>query len=164
MQDADATGELAPTGRISVHEDVNNDGVYEKHGVFVDKLVFPRFVMPIGGNAILTMESNPDEVWKYTDTNGDCGRGQEGVVHDELRTRRQRRAPAEQPVLGHGQLAVQHLQRLPRPVDADRRAQGTDRAQQRAVGHHAGQHRPESGSKAAPAGFPATSSCRSTTA
>ena len=71
MQDADATGELAPTGLISVHEDVNNDGVYEKHGVFVDKLVFPRFVTPFGANAILTMESNTDEVWKYTDTNGD---------------------------------------------------------------------------------------------
>jgi glucose/arabinose dehydrogenase/mono/diheme cytochrome c family protein len=71
MQDADATEELAPTGRISVHEDANNDGVYEKHSVFVDKLVFPRFAMPIGANAILTMESNTDEVWKYTDTNGD---------------------------------------------------------------------------------------------
>lgn len=71
MQDADATDELAPTGRISVHEDLNNDGVYEMHNVFVDKLVFPRFAMPIGGNAILAMESNTDEVWKYTDTNGD---------------------------------------------------------------------------------------------
>jgi len=71
MQDADATGELAPVGRISVHEDANNDGVYEKHAVFVDKLVFPRFVMPMGANAVLTMESNQDEVWKYTDTNGD---------------------------------------------------------------------------------------------
>ena len=71
MQDADATGELAPTGRISVHEDTDNDGVYEKHTVFVDKMVFPRFVMPFGANAILTMESNADEVWKYTDTNGD---------------------------------------------------------------------------------------------
>ena len=39
--------------------------------MFVDKMVFPRFVMPIGANAILTMESNADEVWKYTDTNGD---------------------------------------------------------------------------------------------
>ena len=71
MQDADATNELAPTGRISVHEDANNDGVYEKHAVFVDKLVFPRFVMPMGANAILSMESNQDEVWKYTDTDGD---------------------------------------------------------------------------------------------
>jgi glucose/arabinose dehydrogenase len=72
MQDADATNELAPTGRISVHEDVNNDGVYEKHAVFVDKLVFPRFVMPMGANAVLSMESNQDEVWKYTDTDGDA--------------------------------------------------------------------------------------------
>ena len=71
MQDADATAELAPTGRISVHEDADNDGVYEKHHVFLDKLVFPRFVMPLGKDAILTMESNQDEVWKYTDTNGD---------------------------------------------------------------------------------------------
>jgi mono/diheme cytochrome c family protein/glucose/arabinose dehydrogenase len=71
MQDADSGGELEPVGRISVHEDANNDGVYEKHAVFVDKLVFPRFVFPIGKNAILTMESNADEVWKFTDTNND---------------------------------------------------------------------------------------------
>ncbi len=71
MQDADAGGERDPVGRISVHEDVNNDGVYEKHGVFVDKLVFPRFVTPFGANSILTMETDADEVWKYTDTNND---------------------------------------------------------------------------------------------
>jgi mono/diheme cytochrome c family protein len=39
--------------------------------VFVDHLVFPRFVTPYGPNAILTKESNASEVWKYTDTNGD---------------------------------------------------------------------------------------------
>jgi mono/diheme cytochrome c family protein/glucose/arabinose dehydrogenase len=72
MQDADAGGELDPVGRISVHEDVDRNGVYEKHSVFVDKLVFPRFVMPIGAHSILTMESNQDEVWKYTDTDGDA--------------------------------------------------------------------------------------------
>ena len=60
-----------PLGRISAHEDRDNDGVYEHHTVFVDKLVFPRFVTPLGANAVLTMESNADEVWKYTDTNGD---------------------------------------------------------------------------------------------
>ena len=60
-----------PIGRISVHEDRDNDGVYEHHGVFVDKLVFPRFVLPFGANTILTMESHSDEVWKYSDTNGD---------------------------------------------------------------------------------------------
>ena len=68
MQDADGNGELDPVGRISVHEDKDNDGSYESHGVFIDRLVFPRFVTPIGANAVLTKESNADEVWKYTDT------------------------------------------------------------------------------------------------
>ena len=71
MQDADGGGTLDPVGRISVHEDRNNDGAYEVHHTFVDRLVFPRMVMPFGPNAILTKESNADEVWKYTDTNGD---------------------------------------------------------------------------------------------
>ena len=71
MQDADAAGELDPVGRISVHEDKDGDGIYETHHVFVDKLIFPRFVTPFGKNAILTKESNSDEVWKYTDTDGD---------------------------------------------------------------------------------------------
>jgi mono/diheme cytochrome c family protein/glucose/arabinose dehydrogenase len=71
MQDADATGERDPIGRISLHEDVNGDGVYEKHSVFVDKLVFPRFVLPYGANTVLTMETDADEVWKFTDTNND---------------------------------------------------------------------------------------------
>jgi mono/diheme cytochrome c family protein len=62
---------VPPIGRISMHEDRDNDGVFEHHSVFVDKLVFPRFVTPFGANAILTMETNADEVWKYTDTNGD---------------------------------------------------------------------------------------------
>lgn len=71
MQDLDATNQVAPVGRISVHEDANNDGRYERHHVFVDHLAFPRFVTPFGPNAILTKESNADEVWKFTDTNGD---------------------------------------------------------------------------------------------
>src|SRR5262249_28886030 len=71
MQDADANGELDPVGRISWHEDRNNDGIYETHKVFVDHLVFPRFVLPFGKNAILAKESNADEVWKYIDTNND---------------------------------------------------------------------------------------------
>src|SRR5690606_23356508 len=71
MQDADATGELEPGNRISLHEDTDNDGVYDQHSVFVDGLVFPRFVMPFGANSILTMESNEDEVYRFTDTDGD---------------------------------------------------------------------------------------------
>jgi mono/diheme cytochrome c family protein len=62
---------IPPIGRISMHEDRDNDGVYEHHTVFVDHLVFPRFVTPFGANSILTMETNADEVWKYTDITGD---------------------------------------------------------------------------------------------
>ena len=71
MLDLDMTGQLDPISRISLHVDTNNDGVYDKHSVFVDKLVFPRFVTPFGPNTILTKESNAQELWKYTDTNGD---------------------------------------------------------------------------------------------
>ena len=46
-----------------MHEDRDHDGVYEHHSVFVDWLVFPRFVLPFGANSILTMETNADEVW-----------------------------------------------------------------------------------------------------
>jgi mono/diheme cytochrome c family protein/glucose/arabinose dehydrogenase len=62
---------IPPIGRISMHEDRDNDGTYEHHSVFVDKLVFPRFVLPFGRGTILTMETNADEVWKYTDTDDD---------------------------------------------------------------------------------------------
>lgn len=71
MQDLDATGELTPTSRISLHEDTDGDGVYDRHSVFVDSLVFARFVMPFGKGSILAMESNEDEVYRFTDTDGD---------------------------------------------------------------------------------------------
>jgi mono/diheme cytochrome c family protein len=70
-QTPDGLDILAPVGRISRHEDRDNDGTFEHHTVFVDNLLFPRFAMPLGANAILTMETNEDEVWKITDTNGD---------------------------------------------------------------------------------------------
>ena len=33
MMDADATGQLDPIGRVSMHVDTNNDGVYDKHTI-----------------------------------------------------------------------------------------------------------------------------------
>ncbi len=70
-QTIDGIDLVPPVGRISVHEDRDGDGAYERHAVFVDKLVFPRFVLPFGKDTILTLETNADEVWKYTDDNGD---------------------------------------------------------------------------------------------
>jgi mono/diheme cytochrome c family protein/glucose/arabinose dehydrogenase len=71
FQRPDGIDLIPPIGRISMHEDRDGDGTFEHNSVFVDKLVFPRFVTPFGPNTILTMETNADEVWKYTDTNGD---------------------------------------------------------------------------------------------
>ncbi|MFM1878895.1 MAG: hypothetical protein RLZZ241_1761 [Bacteroidota bacterium] len=71
MLTADSDGELDPVSRISRWEDKDNDGVYESGTVFVDSLVFPRFVLPYGKDCILAMESNQDNVYRYTDTNGD---------------------------------------------------------------------------------------------
>ncbi len=71
MLTADSDGELNPASRISRWEDKDNDGVYETGTVFVDSLIFPRFVLPYGKDCILTMESDADNVYKYTDTNGD---------------------------------------------------------------------------------------------
>ncbi|WP_080240401.1 DUF7133 domain-containing protein [Spirosoma rigui] len=71
MLTADSKDELQPTSRISRWEDKNNDGVYETGTPFVDNLIFPRFVLPYGKDCILTMESDADNVYKYTDTNGD---------------------------------------------------------------------------------------------
>ncbi|OOG70523.1 discoidin domain-containing protein [Algoriphagus sp. A40] len=71
MQDIDANGELFATSRISRWEDEDNDGIYETGVVFLDSLVFPRFVVPFGPNTILSMESNEDHVYKYTDTDND---------------------------------------------------------------------------------------------
>ncbi|PLK43258.1 c-type cytochrome [Emticicia sp. TH156] len=71
MLNADSKDELEPTSRISRWEDKDNDGVYETGTTFVDNLIFPRFVLPYGKDCVLTMESDADNVYKYTDTDGD---------------------------------------------------------------------------------------------
>lgn len=71
MLDADSKDELEPTSRISRWEDKDNDGVYETGTTFIDNLIFPRFVLPYGKDCVLTMESDADNVYKYTDTDGD---------------------------------------------------------------------------------------------
>lgn len=71
MLTADSDGTLEPVSRISRWEDKDNDGQYETGGVFIDSLIFPRFVLPYGKDAVLTMNSDEDNVYKYSDTDGD---------------------------------------------------------------------------------------------
>jgi mono/diheme cytochrome c family protein len=71
MLDVDGSREFEPVSRISVHESTKGDGTFDKHSVFIDNLVLPRFVLPLDKGSVLTMETNADDIFKYTDTNGD---------------------------------------------------------------------------------------------
>jgi len=71
MRDADGSNSRAPISRISRHEDTDGDGVYDKHTVFIDNMVMPRIAFPLGDGAILALETDNRDMFKYTDTNGD---------------------------------------------------------------------------------------------
>ena len=71
MQDADGSTARQPISRISRHEDTDGDGVYDKHTVFVDKLVMPRIAYPLQDGVLLVLETDNRDMYKYTDTDGD---------------------------------------------------------------------------------------------
>jgi mono/diheme cytochrome c family protein/glucose/arabinose dehydrogenase len=70
MRDADATGEYEPISRISMHESTKGDGVYDRHTVFLDKLVLPRMASPLD-DSILTMETDTNDIYRHWDTDRD---------------------------------------------------------------------------------------------
>jgi mono/diheme cytochrome c family protein len=72
MPDIAATGEREPVGRISVLEDLNDDGRIEERvdrkTVFLDKLVLPR-ALKVLDRGVLVAE--PPNLWLARDSNGD---------------------------------------------------------------------------------------------
>lgn len=80
MQDADATGEQKPMSRISRHEDSDGDGTYDKHSVFVENLLLPRFVLPLDDRILIGI-TNTKDLWTYRDTDGDGVADEEVKVH-----------------------------------------------------------------------------------
>jgi mono/diheme cytochrome c family protein/glucose/arabinose dehydrogenase len=71
MQDADGSTARQPISRISRHEDTDGDGVYDRHTVFIDKLVMPRIAYPLQDGVLLVLETDNRDMYTYTDTNGD---------------------------------------------------------------------------------------------
>lgn len=71
MQDIDGSGQLKPSSRISMHVDTNGDGTFDKHTVFVDNLVLPRMILPLGKGQIVVNETDSLDLYLYTDTNDD---------------------------------------------------------------------------------------------
>ncbi|MGV3660413.1 MAG: DUF7133 domain-containing protein [Prosthecobacter sp.] len=70
MRDIDGTDEIIPTSRVSVHWSSKNDGVYDQHRVFADKLLLPRLLLPLA-DGVLIGETNTNDIFLYRDTNGD---------------------------------------------------------------------------------------------
>jgi mono/diheme cytochrome c family protein len=71
MIDAEATREHEPISRISRWESTKGDGKYDKRTIFADHLVAPRMILPLTDGAILTSETDSDDLIKLSDTNGD---------------------------------------------------------------------------------------------
>ncbi len=67
MQDIDATGEMNPVNRVSLHESTKGDGVYDKHTVFAEGLLPPREVLPLA-DRVLINETNTSDIFAYYDT------------------------------------------------------------------------------------------------
>lgn len=68
MPDIDGNGESDPTGRISVLEDENGDGMMDKSTVYIDSLILPRAVAIIPNGALVVDDW---KLWITKDTNGD---------------------------------------------------------------------------------------------
>ncbi len=70
MPDSDGNDEYLPISRISTHESTKGDGNYDRHGVFVDKMVLPRMILPLDKNRILSIETDASDVMQYVDSKG----------------------------------------------------------------------------------------------
>ncbi len=101
MQDIDATDEDKPVSRVSLHWSSKGDGKFDKHTVFVDKLLLPRMILPLGRGELLINESHTQDIYLYRDTNGDGVADEEALVRG-WSARRQHGAPAERPHLDAG--------------------------------------------------------------
>ncbi|WP_345160754.1 DUF7133 domain-containing protein [Pontibacter saemangeumensis] len=85
MIDSEGTNQFEPTSRIKLLEDTDGDGKMDKYTIFVDSLVLPRVVLPIG-DRVLVQETNLKHIWSYRDTNGDGKADEKKMVfrNDEI--------------------------------------------------------------------------------
>ncbi|GAA4310451.1 hypothetical protein GCM10023143_18930 [Compostibacter hankyongensis] len=70
MQDVEGSNENVPVSRIVRLEDTDGDGRMDKSTVFIDSLVLPRMMLPLG-DRLLTNETNSYNLWSYRDIDGD---------------------------------------------------------------------------------------------
>jgi mono/diheme cytochrome c family protein len=71
MQDVDGNNEHAPTSRVSLHWSSKGDARLDKHTVFIDNLVLPRMILPLGPGQLLVNETDTQDIYLYEDTDHD---------------------------------------------------------------------------------------------
>ena len=69
MLDINASNEKDLISRVSRWEDTKGNGVYDKHTVFIDKMLLPRMVLPLD-DRILVRETDSKDIYAYRDTKG----------------------------------------------------------------------------------------------
>lgn len=79
MKDANATGEFEPASRIKLLEDTNGDGKMDKSTIFIDSLILPRVILPVGDQLLVGI-TNVQHIWSYHDTNGDGKADEKKIV------------------------------------------------------------------------------------
>src|SRR5436190_5916 len=62
MPNLDGIGETSATGRISILEDTDGDGLMDRKKVFLDGLVMPRALLLVRGGALVC---EPPQLWFY---------------------------------------------------------------------------------------------------
>lgn len=70
MQDEHGTDQLAPVSRVVKLVDTNGDGIMDRRTVFIDGVVLPRSVFPMGDRVIVNF-SGDKTYWAYFDHNKD---------------------------------------------------------------------------------------------
>jgi mono/diheme cytochrome c family protein/glucose/arabinose dehydrogenase len=79
MRDLPATGERDPIGRVSVLEDLNDDGKMDRKTIFMDGLVLPRAIKVLQHGVLI---AEPPNLWFARDTNGDLRADTKELVTD----------------------------------------------------------------------------------
>lgn len=77
MPNVEGTGEDAPTGRVSVLDDLDGDGRMDRATVFLDRLVLPRAVSYVRGGVLVAV---PPKVLFCQDTDGDGKSDKQTVI------------------------------------------------------------------------------------